>query len=99
MTYHNNNNNNNNNHNNNQDSNQTIIDLIKETLAQMRPLIHAHEGDIEFVSFDCATGTVFVKLHGACVQCPLSLYTLKMGIEEQLKQTISPGLTVVAVQE
>jgi Fe-S cluster biogenesis protein NfuA len=78
---------------------QDTIVAVKEILSQMRPLINSHEGDIEFVSFDSATGTVFVKLHGACVQCPLSFYTLKMGIEEQLKQALPNVCHVVAVQE
>ena len=86
-------------HQNDQDNNQDTITSIKEILSQMRPFINAHEGDIEFISFDSATGTVFVKLHGACVHCPLSLYTLKMGIEEQLKQAVSHVSSVVAVQE
>ena len=80
-------------------SHQHIVDTIKETLSHMRPLINAHEGDIQFVSFDSTTGTVYVTLHGACVHCPLSFYTLKMGIEEQLKQAIPQVSHVVAVQE
>jgi Fe-S cluster biogenesis protein NfuA len=39
-------------------------------------------------------GVVNVRLQGACGTCPSSTYTLKMGIEEQLKQYV-PGVTEV----
>ena len=43
-------------------------------------------------------GVVQVRLQGACGTCPSSIYTLKMGIEEQIKQHI-PGVTeVISVQ-
>jgi Fe-S cluster biogenesis protein NfuA len=40
---------------------------------------------------------VYVKLHGACVHCPISLYTLKLGVEERLKAQLPDLKEVVAV--
>jgi Fe-S cluster biogenesis protein NfuA len=68
------------------------IEHIQRVLAELRPAILQDGGDIHFVRFE--NGTVFVKLHGACVSCPISFITLKMGLETQLKEKV-PGVTSV----
>ncbi len=77
----------------------TIIDTIKvqEVLDTLRPYLQADGGDVELVNIT-EEGVVELRLQGACGTCPSSTYTLKMGIEEQLKQHV-PGVTeVVSVQ-
>ena len=56
--------------------------------------MQAHGGDVEFMSY--LEGTVTLKFHGACVDCPFSFYTLKMGIEERLKASVSEVKEVIA---
>ncbi len=68
------------------------IEHIQRVLAELRPAILQDGGDIHFVRFE--NGTVFVRLHGACVSCPISFITLKMGLETQLKEKV-PGVTSV----
>ena len=69
------------------------IKLIIER--DIRPLIQKDGGDIEFVSF--TNGTVTIKFSGACVSCPYSFMTLKMGILDILSEKF-PGVTdVIAV--
>jgi Fe-S cluster biogenesis protein NfuA len=68
---------------------------IQSYLAQIRPLILNDGGDIQFVSF--IDGIVSIKLLGACVTCPLSIYTVKLGIEERLKEHIPEVIAVKAV--
>lgn len=68
------------------------IEQIKSVLESLRPAIINDGGDIHFVRFE--NGTVFVRLHGACVSCPISFITLKMGIEAQLKEKV-PGVESV----
>ncbi|MEB3207110.1 MAG: NifU family protein [Vampirovibrionales bacterium] len=72
-----------------------IIDETKllEVLATMRPYLQADGGDVEYVG-TTAEGVVQVRLQGACGTCPSSIYTLKMGIEEQLKMHVA-GVTAV----
>lgn len=77
-------------------SNEQCIEKIKELLEQMRPAIQMDGGDIEFVSFQ--EGTVFLRLHGACINCPMSFYTLKLGIEEKLKEHIEKVREVMTVE-
>jgi Fe-S cluster biogenesis protein NfuA len=73
----------------------TLLDLVKiqEVLDMMRPYLQADGGDVELVDVT-PEGVVKVKLQGACGTCPSSTYTLKMGIEEQMKQQV-PGVTEV----
>jgi Fe-S cluster biogenesis protein NfuA len=77
-------------------SNEQLIKKIEEVLSQLRPAIKQDGGDIAFVSY--TDGIVSLKLLGACQQCPFSLYTLKLGIEDRLKQEIPEIKEVVAAQ-
>jgi Fe-S cluster biogenesis protein NfuA len=76
----------------------SLIDKVKiqEVLDMLRPYLQADGGDVEFVDVT-DDGVVQVRLQGACGTCPSSIMTLKMGIEEQMKQQV-PGVTeVIAV--
>lgn len=66
-----------------------IIDLI-------RPAVQSDGGDVELVSVD-DQGRVTIRLHGACVGCPSSQMTLKMGIERNLKDHVPEVTSVEAV--
>ncbi len=68
-------------------------DKVQEVLNMLRPYLQADGGDVELIDVT-AEGVVQVRLQGACGTCPSSTYTLKMGIEEQLKQYV-PGVTEV----
>jgi Fe-S cluster biogenesis protein NfuA len=61
---------------------------LQEVLDEIRPGIQLDGGDLEFVSFDEDTGIVEIRLHGACVGCPMSSITLKQGVEYMLKQAL-----------
>ena len=68
---------------------------IEEVLNKIRPQLMMDGGNVELV--DVNDGTVKVKLTGACSGCPMSTITLKMGIEQILKQEIPEVKEVVAV--
>lgn len=74
---------------------QERIRIIEDVLDQLRPNIQMDGGDIEFVKFD--DGVVHVRMHGACVGCPASVFTLKMGVEEALKERLSDVVEVLPV--
>ncbi len=59
--------------------------LTKYIDLKIKPYIQLDGGDIEFISYDKSSGQVKVRLMGACVGCPLSTITLKMGVEKQLQ--------------
>ena len=66
---------------------------IKEALEKFRPYLQTEGGDMEFLGVD-AENKVHVKLVGACGSCPMATMTLKMGIEEYLKDAV-PEVTEV----
>ena len=73
-----------------------LEEQIKTALENVRPSLQADGGDVEFVSVS-EDGVVSVKLTGACGCCPMSQMTLKMGIENYLKQEIPEVSSVVGV--
>jgi Fe-S cluster biogenesis protein NfuA len=60
---------------------------VKKVLESVRPFLQADGGDVEFVDVT-EDGVVKVRLTGACHGCPMSTYTLKMGIENKLKKEV-----------
>ena len=66
---------------------------VKKALETVRPMLQADGGDVELVDVT-ADGVVKLKLKGACGCCPMSTYTLKMGIEKKLKELV-PGVKKV----
>jgi Fe-S cluster biogenesis protein NfuA len=70
-------------------------DKVEKALALIRPNLQADGGDVELV--DVKEGKVMVKLTGACGDCPMATMTLKMGIEQTLKEQIPEVKEVVAV--
>tara|TARA_B100000902_G_scaffold209810_1_gene199632 strand:+ start:1256 stop:1537 length:282 start_codon:yes stop_codon:yes gene_type:complete len=68
------------------------IDVLNETIEYIRPAVQADGGDIKLASVD--NGVVNIEMLGACVGCPLSIATLKSGIERILKEKV-PGVEEV----
>jgi NifU-like protein len=72
------------------------ISLIQQVLeGEIRPYLMADGGDVEL--YDLDGDRVQVILKGACGDCPSSLATLKLGIEETLRDRVSSSLVVEAV--
>ncbi|MBC8480215.1 MAG: NifU family protein [Candidatus Actinomarina sp.] len=68
------------------------LDILNETIEYIRPAVQADGGDIKLASVD--NGIVNIEMLGACVGCPLSIATLKSGIERILKEKV-PGVEEV----
>lgn len=75
-----------------------MLDKIKveEALNQIRPALQRDGGDVQLVDVTL-DGVVKVKLVGACGTCPMSILTLKRGIEATLKQRLPEISSVEAV--
>ena len=66
---------------------------VAEVIEKIRPMLQRDGGDIQLI--DVTTdGVVKVKLTGACGSCPMSMMTLKMGVESELKKQV-PGVKEV----
>lgn len=72
-----------------------MTEKIEEVLATVRPAIQQDGGDVELIEYDESEGVVMVRLMGACECCPISMLTLREGIERRLKDQV-PGVTRVA---
>ena len=70
---------------------------LEEVLDAIRPAIQADGGDVEFLGFHEDSGIVEVRLLGACESCPISMMTLKDGIEQRLRVNVAGVEEVVAV--
>lgn len=74
------------------DAEQQIRQLLDD---EIRPAVARDGGDIVFHSYE--DGVVKLHLQGACSSCPSATMTLKMGIENRLKQVIPEIKEVVQV--
>ncbi|MDD4342336.1 MAG: NifU family protein, partial [Kiritimatiellae bacterium] len=77
------------------DKESSVQEQVQAYIEEVRPLIQGHGGDVEFVSMD--GHTVYLRLHGACHACPHAMMTLKNGIEAEMRERLSPELTVERV--
>lgn len=64
------------------DTSKEIVDILEQ---YVKPAVASDGGNIQFESYEAASGTVRVILQGACSGCPSSTFTLKNGIETMLK--------------
>lgn len=64
------------------DTSREIVDILEQ---YVKPAVASDGGNIQFESYEAASGTVRVILQGACSGCPSSTFTLKNGIETMLK--------------
>lgn len=69
---------------------------VQEVIERVRPFLKRDGGDVELVDIT-EDNTVKVKLKGACGSCPMSMMTLKGGIESELKKAIPEVKAVEAV--
>ena len=82
------------------DDDDEIVAMIKELLeTRIRPAVAEDGGDIIFRGWDEKTGTVTVKMRGACDGCPSSSVTLKSGIENMLRHYVPEVNDVVQEAE
>ncbi|MBI4343761.1 MAG: NifU family protein [Candidatus Omnitrophica bacterium] len=71
-------------------------DRVEKVINRIRPAVQMDGGDIQLV--DVVDGVVKLRLIGACVGCPSSTMTLKMGIERAIRTEV-PEITGVEAVE
>ena len=70
------------------------MDVLNDTIEYIRPAVQADGGDIKLASVN--DGVVNIDMLGACQGCPLSIATLKSGIERILKDKVPGVVEVIA---
>lgn len=72
------------------------LEKIEEALDYIRPALQRDGGDVNLMEVT-PEGVVKVKLVGACGSCPMSMLTLKRGVEVAIKQRVPEVVSVEAV--
>jgi len=67
--------------------NQINKNKVELALESIRPYLKEDGGDIELLNIS-ENGIVKVKLLGACVDCPMSIMTLRAGVERALMKAV-----------
>nr|WP_062122096.1 NifU family protein [Geofilum rubicundum] len=73
-----------------------MLEEVKIALEGIRPYLQADGGDISIVELTDDM-VVKVRLQGACDGCPMSMQTLKNGVEMVIKTKVPIIKEVVAV--
>ena len=70
-----------------------LYDRVDKALDEIRPYIHSHAGDVNIVDV-ADDGVVKLQMVGTCHGCPMSMLTLRLGIERILMEKVE-GVTSV----
>jgi Fe-S cluster biogenesis protein NfuA len=69
----------------------SLIDRVESALDTIRPYLLTDGGNVSIEEIT-SDNVVRLKLLGACGSCPMSIMTLKAGIEEAIKKAV-PEIT------
>jgi Fe-S cluster biogenesis protein NfuA len=61
---------------------------ITEALEQVATMLRLDRAVLELVEFDQRSGVAVLRLHGDCPDCEMSVQTLSVGIEAQLRMRV-----------
>jgi Fe-S cluster biogenesis protein NfuA len=75
---------------------QAVEEKVQKSLNNIRPYLQQDGGDVELVRVT-DDGIVEVRLTGACKGCPMSLMTLRAGVERAIMHDIQEVRRVESV--
>ncbi len=73
-----------------------LEERVLQALAVIRPYLEADGGDVRLVEIT-NENIVVLELLGACGTCPMSIMTLKAGVEEAIKRFVPEIREVQAI--
>jgi len=65
-----------------------VDDRIRESLQELRPLLHIQEATVELVQFEAESGTAVLRVEGDCPDCELSAANMIEGIGAHLRARV-----------
>ncbi|WP_430810774.1 MULTISPECIES: NifU family protein [unclassified Carboxylicivirga] len=74
-----------------------VLQQVEAALEEIRPYLKGDGGDISLIDIT-DDYVVKVRLEGSCDGCPLSMQTLKGGVEMVVKKSVPQITEVVAVE-
>ena len=72
---------------------ERLIGKVEAALDTIRPYLQADAGNVSIVEIT-KDKVLKIKLLGSCESCPMSIMTLKAGIEEAVRKAV-PEITAV----
>jgi Fe-S cluster biogenesis protein NfuA len=76
----------------------SVARRVEGALAQVRPLLAAHAGDVELLGIDEEAGAVMLRLLGSCDGCPSSSITLQLAVERAILEA-APEIVRIDVDQ
>jgi Fe-S cluster biogenesis protein NfuA len=80
------------------DTSVSLEERIQAVLDGYRPTLYMDGGDVQLLKVD-EKGVAHVKMLGACIDCPVSVLTMKLGIQRLLKENFSEIRGVNAITD
>jgi Fe-S cluster biogenesis protein NfuA len=74
-----------------------LYERVDKALDEIRPYIHSHAGDVNIVDVT-PEGVVKLQMVGTCHGCPMSMLTLRLGIERILMEKVEGVTEVVSLR-
>ncbi len=74
-----------------------LYERVDSALDEIRPYIHSHAGEVNVVDVT-DEGVVKLQMVGTCHGCPMSMLTLRLGIERILMEKVEGVTSVVALK-
>jgi Fe-S cluster biogenesis protein NfuA len=71
----------------------SLLERVEAALDTIRPYLETDGGNVSIAEIT-PENVVKLKLEGSCESCPMSIMTLKAGIEQAIKKAV-PEITAV----
>ena len=75
-----------------------VDERIRESLDELRPLLHISEATVELVRFDAENGTAVLRIEGDCPDCEMSAANMIEGIGAHLRARVPEVKDVLTTQ-
>ena len=76
---------------------EDLYERVDKALDEIRPYIHSHAGEVNIVDIT-PDGKVKIQMVGTCHGCPMSMLTLRLGIERILLEKVEGITGVISVK-
>jgi len=79
---------------------EQLYERVDSVLEQVRPTLQSHGGDVNLLEVT-EDRIARLELTGACAGCPMSMMTLRMGIERVLNEQVPEleGVEAVGLED
>jgi len=77
---------------------EAFVSELDACLDEMRPYVHSHGGELNLIEWLPDEGRLRLQLAGACHGCPMSMLTMKLGIERIIQDRFPQVKVVEAIK-